>query len=218
MDPNIDPQTWEFREARLEPLRAWLVERWGDHDGLRVLDFGCGDLQLATLLPPSWSVDGFDTAAAARACARAVVAQTGRSNLRVFDDTAEIPDARYDLIVLSGVVGYVESEEALQALIATLARQLSTDGLRRIVMTEVVTPPRRRLRDAADLFRAQVHELGPLRAPFLLARQVAKSPGRLLAVEPADLERWSDAAGLTAVRLPENLSWLRTRSSWELRG
>jgi hypothetical protein len=213
VDPWIDPNTVPVRSAVLAPLVDWIRKNWLDGRPVRLLDYGCGDLLLARLLPSGCTVDGFDSSPAAREAARSASAGN-RSAGHVHDDPGEIPEGAYDGVVLSSVLQYLSDAGAVGELIGDVSRWLRDDGALGAVATDVVVPGSSRLPDLLDLSVHLLRSHGPLRAASVLTRSARRSPRRLLSLDHAELLEMSLAAGLETQQLEENLSPLGSRSSY----
>lgn len=208
------------RSTVLAPLAAWIERTWCAPErrarpAPRLLDIGCGDLLLATLLP-SCRIDGVDTAPSARAAARRTTTELPLPGV-VHDDAADVPDGIYDAVVMSSVVQYLADHDEVADMVAAAARWLRPDGLG-VVMTDVPVPGAGRLPDAVDLCRLAVGAVGPWRAPALVVRSARRSPGDLLAVPDRVVAAAAMANGLGWHRLSANLSPLRSRATHHLIG
>ncbi len=217
-DPWLDPGTAPIRERLLVPLRDWLVGRF---DGcgtaarpVRLLDFGCGDLLLARMLPPGFVVDGYDLAPEARIAAEATAAPLPGSE--VFGALDDIPEAAYDGVVAASVLQYLPSTDALGELLHRASGWLRPGPRACVVATDVVTGRRALAADVRDLSAELVGEAGLVVGLRALVRSARRSPRSLLSVEPGHLPQISAALGLDAVELAENLSPLRRRTTWVL--
>jgi hypothetical protein len=217
VDPWIDPNTVPVRSAVLAPLVAWIRQNWLDGRSVRLLDYGCGDLLLARLLPPGCTVDGFDTSPVAREAARR--ASAGHPWVgQVHDDPGEIPDGAYDGVVLSSVLQYLPDTDSVEVLLGDVAGWLRDDEALGAVATDVVVPGSSRLGDLRDLTVHLVRGHGPLRAASVLTRSAYRSPGGLLALDDSELRQRARTAGLVTRQLPNNLSPLRSRVSYAFGG
>lgn len=216
VDPWLDARTQMARRLVLARLASWLITNWSRRDGVRLLDVGCGDLTLASMLPASIRVDGVDPSVDAVRAARATLATTGRPGA-VVGSIDQLPVGMYDGAVLSSVVQYLPDGRDLESLLSQVAGRLDPDGVG-MVITDV--PDERRMRallgDGWDLLRFLRTELGAPTAVYLTASSARRRGGTASAVSGSDLAAVATRLGFDARRLPENLSPFRRRGSWHL--
>lgn len=197
----------------LQPLATWILRSWASTGPVRLLDFGCGDLLLADLLPSDCTVDGFDSDERARAAARHRIPE---SRGRIFEHVGDIPPGTYDGVILASVLQYVRTKSQLLEVLIAAARSLHPRG-QGIIATDVVIGRSRSPRDVGDLVGALVPQIGLVGAATALHATILRSPSRAAGCPLAEFEDAAVLAGLSTTELPANLSPLRTRSSYLLR-
>ena len=217
MNPWIDTSTAPARTVVLRPLVDWLRRGWVADQPIRVLDLGCGDLLLASLVPAPWRVDGYDLSLEARQAARRRLHAVPGPSGTVHDEPEAIPEGSYDIVVISSVAQYLPDQESLVALLSRARGWLRSDSEAAVVATDLLTARRRRTSDAIDLVRALTPALGLLRTIALIRRSTRHSPATLLRVDEQALRQQVKGAGLDLHRCRDNLSPLRRRASYELR-
>lgn len=214
-----------MRSLHLQPLVDWLSQGWLSEGGvphrgtsgrsLRILDFGCGDLLLARMLPAATGtmtgigIDGFDLSAPTRDAARAA------TNSTVFDTIGEIPTQAYDIVVAHSVLQYLDDLGDLADWM-TLVTTWLAPGAAGAVMTDLPVRNSRRRSDAWDLIRHVTAATGPITATRQLLTSSRRSPGRLLTVDGNEVAGLAESAGLRARRLDHNLTPFRGRASYTL--
>jgi 2-polyprenyl-3-methyl-5-hydroxy-6-metoxy-1,4-benzoquinol methylase len=116
----------------IKPLLSWLSHH--QHLQLpqltnsRVLDFGCGYLDLGIGLHSfSCKVDGFDIDPWAREVSQQRLRKLQMTG-QIFQATEDIPDGRYDIIVVNSVFQYLRDLEDLRQQIALLKTKLAPKG------------------------------------------------------------------------------------------
>ena len=213
-DPWIDPDNEPLRRRHLEPLVEWIRAEWDSGGRTRLLDYGCGDLLLASMLGPGFAVDGYDPSDAARRAARRRAARG--DGIAVHDRPEQIPTSSYDGVVLSSVVQYLEGPDELRQLLQRLAPVL-VPGAHGVLATDLPVPGGRRVVDGWDVWRDLSAGFGPVPATREVLRSARRSPGRLWTPDPQDIDAACRAAGFDAVRLAENLSTFTQRATLLLR-
>jgi SAM-dependent methyltransferase len=114
-----------------------------------VLDFGCGEALYAEEVARSCGrLTLSDAAPAVRAKVAARVA--GHANIRVqsAEETAAMPDASFDLIVVNSVAQYLSAEQ-LAGFLPGWRRMLKPDG--RLVLADIIPPNVSPVMDATAL-------------------------------------------------------------------
>jgi hypothetical protein len=113
-----------------------------------VLDYGCGAFDLGVGLAGRCArVDGFDVHPGARALAGRRAATLPAATIH--QHVGDIPDGRYDLVVASSVIQYLD-EPALDALLARCAAWMTTTARSRLLLADVLPPDYAPYRDALD--------------------------------------------------------------------
>lgn len=212
---HLDPATTDLRARYLSELLSFIELRWGVDEPRRVLDVGCGDLLLARLLPRSWTVDGYDPAAEARAAAARTLRELGASGT-VIADPSTLARNRYDLIVVHSVAQYLAGPSELAELLAPLTGALADDPTAGIVLSDLPDHARHRWTDPVDLLGFAARSGRPVHAVASVARLGTGRRGPLLVAPPATVRRAATDVGLRCERLERNLSPLRSRSSYLL--
>lgn len=218
------PEVWrEFwnADARPHPLlrieAGEYVRRLGSvirlAPSLRVYDFGCGPAHVAELLAPHVaSIHAWDDSASQRARARQRTASL--ASVRILDSPPG-PDLRFDLILANSVVQYV-SCDALGPLLSDWNHRLAPDG--QVIVSDIPTPDGSPFDETADVLRLARTRRRLLQAIGGLMRQFpsyARARSRLPLTRWTfeDLAELAFARGLTATRLPDNLTHFRRRLS-----
>jgi SAM-dependent methyltransferase len=130
----------EFDASRISPWRGFAraLAELPAREPLRVLDLGCGNGRLLAHLErgPSRALayHGIDSSEAL--LARAAQRYPDRTHARferreLFDASGEpaLPDARFDLVALLGVLHHVPSERARRALVQAAVSRVAAGGL-----------------------------------------------------------------------------------------
>jgi SAM-dependent methyltransferase len=104
----------------------------------RVLDYGCGEATSANLIVAACAHLTM-TEAAPNVCAALAARYAGNGKVSVLtpDETAALPDASFDLIVLHSVAQYLSGAE-LEKLLALLRRLVKPAGT--VILGDVVPP------------------------------------------------------------------------------
>ena len=211
-DPWISERTVAARSVVSASLAGWVAAEWGD-GARRLLDFGCGDMLLARLLPSGFTVDGYDVSDEARRAARASLLAADNYRSRVYDRTEDVPDGAYDGIVAHSVVQYLPSTEAFGDLLVQLRGWLRPDPLG-VLVTDAVPAEWSRAQDAWDLTRALVCGVGLRATASALAGSALRSPSRLLRLDEAEVRHQAALAGMSVRRLDRNLSPISRRATF----
>lgn len=212
-NPWLDPATRPARRVVWSPLAGWISDHW-DSGGeqRRLLDYGCGDLLSARLLPPTMTIDGYDPAPGARVEARQTLAEIGSAG-QVFEHRADVPERVYDGVILGSVLQYLDREADLDGVLEFLAVRLRRPSLG-VIATDVVVGGSSRRRDGIDLVRALRSTLGWPATISTLARTAHQWPHPLTAWTEARIGTAATAAGFRATRLATNLSPLSQRATF----
>lgn len=144
----------------LHPRIADIVNRAST---ARVLDYGCGDGRLLHLLREDLAIDVYDQSPVMLELARR---RSGARIARVFRTTGEIPQASYDVVVLSMVLVCIADEVEIDRVLSWCRNALRPGG----VLVVGVTHPCFRTEPFSD-FRAAYADGEPFRylcdgAPF----------------------------------------------------
>lgn len=183
------------------PLVEWMRRRRPNAES--VVDYGCGDGLLASMLGEGWKVQGYDPSPLARDAART-------RGLEVHESVASVAaSGPVDMVVLSSVAQYLGDESELIEVVVQAAGWLSDGGC--VVVTDMVVPGSTRLRDVADLMSSTGRRFGARSALNHLMETARRSHGPLLRVEPDRLAAALSEEGLVVERLRSNLSTLRGR-------
>jgi SAM-dependent methyltransferase len=181
------------------------------HAGLRVLDFGCGPGLVGGLLGPEVQRYLFWDAAPTvqHEATRRLAAVAGAEPA----DLTTLPRASIDLILVNSVVQYMRPDE-LTDWLQRWKRLLAPAG--RLVLSDLPAPGEGALRALRDtiVFAARqgvlLHALPEaLGALMRYATRRQRSP--IFCPDPIELARMATTAGLTAHRLPENLTFRARR-------
>lgn len=213
IDPWIDPATRPLRSVVLAPLVDWIASNWAGDEPIRLLDFGCGDSLVASLLGRRAFVDGFDISPIAGRAARVALSADVDSESRVFEHIDDIPAASYHGIVVSSVFQYFASIDEVASFMRR-ADQWLLPAAAGVVVTDVVTPGVGRAADAYDLVSFLVAQGGFREGLQLTFRTARRSRGRVLTLGANDLAVQGRRAGFRVRCLEQNLSPFRRRQSY----
>jgi SAM-dependent methyltransferase len=177
-------------------------------DGLRVLDYGCGEAVHADSVAARAQLTLSDSSASVRG----KLAQRFAGNTAIAvaspDDVARFPDGAFDLIVTNSVVQYLSPAE-LDRLLALWRRLLATGGA--LVVGDVIPPQVSALSDVRALL-GYARRHGFLLAALAGLVRTALSPYRRLrsrlgiaCYTEADFLQRLTAAGFAGERLTVNL-------------
>ena len=131
-DWDDDPAVVAYASAAFESLNALIDGTGVSLDGAAVCDFGCGTGRLTERLAAvAGRIDAVDTSAAMCDVLRSKAARAGWDHVRVFEELPEpgSPEgdrARYDLIVCSSVLSFVDD---YPVTVAMLGYRLVDGGL-----------------------------------------------------------------------------------------
>lgn len=106
----------------LHPTLASLIDSSG---GGRLLDYGCGDGRLLSLLQRQWEIDVYDTSPAMLTI---VQERVGTRITRVLDSAGAIPTSSYDVVVLSMVLVTIATEGEFRSVLSDCRRALAPNG------------------------------------------------------------------------------------------
>jgi ubiquinone/menaquinone biosynthesis C-methylase UbiE len=190
-------------------------------EGLRVLDYGCGEAVHADrIAAKAGKLYLCDSAAGVRA--RLAQRFAGNAAIAVVapDDMAGMADGSLDMVVANSVVQYLSSDQ-LDRLLTLMRRLIAPGGI--FIVADVIPPDSSPLRDAMALLRyAAVHGFliaavaGLIRTVFSDYRAVRSHLGIACYSEAEFMARLS-AAGFTPQRLADNLEHNPTRMSFRAR-
>lgn len=194
------------------PLAVWLEskkELLPAH--FSVLDYGCGYFDLGRVLAHRFAAfDGFDPHAPSLSYAENLGLP---QNSALFTDKAQIPERKYQLLVLHSVVQYFAGKSELEEFFGFAARVLS--GPRAYILLSDLIPRK------FNAPLSALHSLGfAAKAGLLLPwakhlwKAATKPPGlELWQVDPAEIAALAQAHGYRCRLLDQNLSPGRGRYS-----
>jgi len=187
-------------------------------EGLRVLDYGCGEALHAGRVADK-AAKLYLGESAPRVREHLAQRFAGNAAIAVVspDDVARMADGSLDMVVANSVVQYLSSSE-LDRLLALMRRLIAPGGI--LIVADVIPPNASPIRDAMALLRyAAAHGFllaalaGLVRTVFSDYRKVRGQLGIACYSEAEFMARLS-AAGFTAQRLAHNLEHNPTRMSF----
>lgn len=189
--------------------------------GHRVLDYGCGEAAYAERLAAhAGALTLCEAAPKLRQALTSRVADARNIAVLSPQETAALPDASFDAVIMHSVSQYLSAAQ-LDELLALFRRLLAPQG--RLVIGDVVQPDTPAWKDALALLQFGRREGFLLAALAGLIRTALSDYSRLR--KQAGLSRYSEtqmrarleAAGFRAARAPRNIGHLQTRMTFVAR-
>ena len=136
----------KVRRLGVEKLIAWLHREQLVGTYSKVLDYGCGEFDVGqSIQNVVGRVDGFDIRKEAiLRCRR----RNSHSSSVFFDNEEDIPIKLYDLILLNGVVQYMESEQVFSDFLKKARSWISDDSNAMTILTCIIEENYSPVRDA----------------------------------------------------------------------
>jgi SAM-dependent methyltransferase len=186
--------------------------------GLRVLDYGCGEaLHADRVAAKAAKLYLCETAASVRSRLAQRFAGNAAVAIVTPEDVARMPDGSLDVVVANSVVQYLSSAE-LDRLLALMRRLIAAGGV--LIVGDVIGPDATPLNDAMALLRYAARNgfllaavIGLIRTVFSDYRAVRARLG-IACYSEAEFTARLTAAGFGAQRLADNLEHNPARMSF----
>lgn len=129
---NPDAYSSISNESRKYILHPKIVELINQKDGVKILDYGCGDGSLIQLLKSSCEISLFDISN--------VVLARAKNNLKkykptIYYDRATIPEAYFDFVVFSLVVMTIPTKKDIKEALTKIQSSINQKGVAIIAIT-----------------------------------------------------------------------------------
>jgi 2-polyprenyl-3-methyl-5-hydroxy-6-metoxy-1,4-benzoquinol methylase len=195
-------------------LKNWLMVNVCGRVPTTILDYGCGYFDLGIeLIREGQAVDGFDPFDPAVHVARRRVEELAPDRTQIWSAVAEIPKARYNVIVLNSVVQYMTAANELEKFLS-LARDLLRKEGGFIVISDVIPQNYSPVLDGLEcLFYAA--RRGLLWPMILHLGRTFRNGGHnaVKRYDCAELEEFAEHSGYELKKLERNLTPSKRRYS-----
>ena len=200
---------WNERNERMSrvwvlKVSSWLMSNTAKKDSKNILDYGCSYFDLGEILAPEFNeVHGFDIDQSA--LNKAIVKKIPKSYFH--HDSNLIPDAKFDIIVISSVLQYFESLTEVEKFFELASSKLKKSMPSYILITDLIPSNYSSWKDALEnlLFASQHGILLPM-TRHLLKAALKKADLALLKIDKQDITQIAEKYHFKINFLESNLT------------